>query len=63
MLVAAFFMMATKQTGDAGDAVKRPCPAGLHWSGAEDDEVLANENAPPRTGYQAKLPRVSWRRD
>jgi hypothetical protein len=45
MLVAAFFMMIAKQTGDA---VKRPCPAGLHWSGAEDDEVLVDENAPPR---------------
>jgi hypothetical protein len=28
-------------------------PAGLHRSGAEDDEVLVDENAPPRSTYEA----------
>jgi hypothetical protein len=45
MLVAAFFL--------SGSTVKRPRPAGLHRSGAEDDEVLVDENAPPRSSYEA----------
>jgi hypothetical protein len=55
MLVAAFFL--------AGSAVKRPRPAGLHRSGAEDDEVLVDENAPPRSRYEARPPPVSRQRD
>ena len=55
MLVAAFFL--------GGSAVKRPRPAGLHRSGAEDDEVLVDENAPPRSIYEAGRRRVSRRRD
>jgi hypothetical protein len=47
----------------AGSTVKRPRPAGLHWSGAEDDEVLVDENAPPRSRYEARHPRVSRQRD
>ena len=36
----------------ADSVIKRPRPARLHRCEVEDDEVLVDENAPPRSGYE-----------